>query len=230
MNCNDSMINNFILKKRNDPGRNFQVLAISNRHLCNQPFEDQIKRVCEWHPDALVLREKDLPEDEYKALAKNILDICKAYDVPCILHTYWKTALELGHDAIHLPLPLLRELSAESQKHLQSQNSTISQNFHVTDFHKIGTSVHSVEDAMEAERLGATYVTAGHIFTTDCKKGLPPRGLDFLKNVCDAVTIPVYGIGGIKFDPQQWNSLKKTRCLRRVYYVRNDAALKLHLF
>lgn len=65
------------------------------------------------------------------------------------------------------------------------------------------------EDAMEAERLGATYVTAGHIFTTDCKKGLPPRGLDFLKNVCDAVTIPVYGIGGIKFDPQQWNSLKK---------------------
>ena len=112
MNCNDSMINNSMLKKMNDPGRNFQILAISNRHLCNQPFEDQIKRVCEWHPDALVLREKDLPEDEYKALAKNILDICKAYDVPCILHTYWKAALELGHDAIHLPLPLLRELSA----------------------------------------------------------------------------------------------------------------------
>ena len=177
MNCNDSMINNSILKKMNNPGRNFQILAISNRHLCNQPFEDQIKRVCEWHPDALVLREKDLPEDEYKTLAKNILDICKAYDVPCILHTYWKAALELGHDAIHLPLPLLRELSAESQKHLQSQNSTISQSFHVTDFHRIGTSVHSVEDAMEAERLGATYVTAGHIFTTDCKKGLPPRGL-----------------------------------------------------
>ena len=131
MNCNDSMINNSILKKMNSPGRNFQILAISNRHLCNQPFEDQIKRVCEWHPDALVLREKDLPEDEYKTLAKNILDICKAYDVPCILHTYWKAALELGHDAIHLPLPLLRELSAESQKHLQSQNSTISQSFHV---------------------------------------------------------------------------------------------------
>ena len=83
-------------------------LPFQNRHLCNQPFEDQLKRVCEWHPDALVLREKDLPEDEYKALAKSILDICKAYDVPCILHTYWKAALELGHDAIHLPLPLLR--------------------------------------------------------------------------------------------------------------------------
>ena len=40
-------------------------------------------------------------------------------------------------------------------------------------------------------------MTAGHIFATDCKKGLPPRGLDFLKSVCDAVGIPVYAIGGI---------------------------------
>ena len=64
-------------------------------------------------------------------------------------------------------------------------------------FKVIGTSVHSVEDAIKAEQLGATYMTAGHIFATDCKKGLPPRGLDFLKNVCDAVEIPVYAIGGI---------------------------------
>ena len=70
MNCNDSMINNSILKKRNDPGRNFQILAISNRHLCNQPFEDQIKRVCEWHPDALVLRRKRFARRRIQALAK----------------------------------------------------------------------------------------------------------------------------------------------------------------
>ena len=65
MNCNDSMINNSMLKKMNDPGRNFQILAISNRHLCDQPFENQIKRVCEWHPDALILREKDLTNTKH---------------------------------------------------------------------------------------------------------------------------------------------------------------------
>lgn len=37
-------------------------------------------------------------------------------------------------------------------------------------FKVIGTSVHSVEDAIKAEQLGATYMTAGHIFATDCKK------------------------------------------------------------
>ena len=72
----------------------------------------------------------------------------------------------------------------------------------------MGTSVHSVEDAIAAEKLGARYLTAGHIYVTDCKKGLPPRGLDFLHAVCEAVQIPVYGIGGIKIDEEQLRELK----------------------
>ena len=64
-------------------------------------------------------------------------------------------------------------------------------------FKEIGASCHSVEDALEAVRLGSTYLTAGHIFDTDCKKGLPGRGLDFLRAVCENVSVPVYGIGGI---------------------------------
>ena len=74
---------------------------------------------------------------------------------------------------------------------------------------KIGTSVHSTEQAQEAQELGASYVTAGHIYATDCKKGLQPRGLDFLRQVCAAVDLPVYAIGGIKFDETQWMSLKE---------------------
>jgi thiamine-phosphate pyrophosphorylase len=61
----------------------------------------------------------------------------------------------------------------------------------------LGVSIHSVEEAISAYQAGATYLTAGHIFTTDCKKDLPPRGLDFLHTVCTAVPIPVYAIGGI---------------------------------
>ena len=71
------------------------------------------------------------------------------------------------------------------------------------DFLAVGCSVHSVEEAKEAQKLGATYLTAGHIYTTDCKKGLPPRGLDFLREICNAVTIPVYAIGGIHAGTRQ---------------------------
>ena len=64
-------------------------------------------------------------------------------------------------------------------------------------FNCVGASVHSVSEAIEAQLLGATYLIAGHIFSTDSKKGVPPRGLPFLKDVCDAVSIPVFAIGGI---------------------------------
>ncbi len=64
-------------------------------------------------------------------------------------------------------------------------------------FELVGASVHSAAEAREAERLGADYVTAGHIFVTECKKNVMPRGISFLKEVIRAVSIPVYAIGGI---------------------------------
>ena len=67
-------------------------------------------------------------------------------------------------------------------------------------FSVIGASCHSVEQAQLAEKLGCTYITIGHIFPTDCKKDLAPRGTDFLKDICKSVSIPVYAIGGINSD------------------------------
>ena len=121
-----------------------------------------------------------MPEEEYFLLAKEVLEICRQYQVSCILHTYVEAARKLGHPCIHLPLFLLEKYQGK-----------------LGDFQETGCSVHSVEDALKAQQLGATYVTAGHIYTTNCKKGLPPRGLEFLGEVCNAVTVPVYAIGGI---------------------------------
>ena len=51
-------------------------------------------------------------------------------------------------------------------------------------------------------------MTAGHIYATDCKKGAPPRGLAFLEEVCRAVDIPVWAIGGIGLDGGQLAEVK----------------------
>ena len=82
-----------------------------------------------------------------------------------IIHFYSEVAEKLNCESIHLPLFKLKEIYEKLSK-----------------FKTIGTSVHSVEEAIEAQKLGATYISAGHIFATDCKKDLPPRGLEFLKN------------------------------------------------
>ncbi len=154
---------------------------ITNRKLCREDFFDRIRKIARSRPDGIILREKDLSEQEYVLLAEKIIPICEEFAVPCILHNFVHVAMQLNQKQIHLPLPVLRNLSPEEK------------NF----FSRIGCSCHSVEEAEEAVSLGANYLFAGHIFETDCKKGLPGRGLNFLENVCQAVSIPVYAIGGI---------------------------------
>ena len=151
----------------------------------------QTEKVAAAKPAAIILREKDLSEQEYRVLAADVKEICEAHDVPLILHSFYKAAARLDIRAVHLPLPLLRTMSDSEKKW----------------FSALGASCHSAEDALEAHRLGCTYITAGHIFATDCKKGVPPRGIDFLKEVCGSVDIPVYAIGGI--NPENAPSAKE---------------------
>ena len=157
------------------------ILCVTNRILCKENFLQRVEEIAANKPKGIILREKDLSEKEYKELAENVLMICKKYDVPCMLHSFIDVAMELGAENIHLPLHILRKMDEKTKE----------------TFKIIGASCHSVEEAIEAERLGCTYITAGHVFVTDCKKGLAPRGLEFLQNVCKSVSIPVYAIGGI---------------------------------
>lgn len=68
---------------------------------------------------------------------------------------------------------------------------------------KIGCSVHSKEEAVQKEKEGAHYLLYGHIFSTNSKKGMAPRGLDCLKEVVSSVHIPVVAIGGISPENMQ---------------------------
>lgn len=165
-----------------------QVVAVTNRSLTERPFLEQIRRVCEMHPDALILREKDLSEKEYEELAKEVMAICAEYQVPCILHTFWRVAEKLKCDTVHLPLPILRQFVLEkqnqkNQKYRESQNLSIPESQREI-IRKIGTSVHSTEQAQEAQELGASYVTAGHIYATDCKKDCSHGDLIFTSGLC----------------------------------------------
>ncbi len=61
----------------------------------------------------------------------------------------------------------------------------------------VGKSAHSVEAACKAAALGADYVIAGTIFASQSHPDTEPLGLDFLREVCAAVAIPVLAIGGV---------------------------------
>lgn len=62
----------------------------------------------------------------------------------------------------------------------------------------LGLSAADVDEAVEAEGRGAAYVGAGPVWETPSKPDADPAiGLDGLRAICDAVSIPVVAIGGI---------------------------------
>ena len=171
------------------------LIAVTDSASCPRPLPEQIEslaKLMELRPQAVILRAKSLDKAAYRTLALQAQQSCEAAGIPLILHSDWQLARELGISMLHLPLALLRQISEYEHAY----------------FTWLSTSVHSVGEAQEAQALGATVLIAGHIYTTQCKAGLAPRGLGFLQAICSAVSLPVYAIGGIGFDAAQHAELQ----------------------
>lgn len=153
----------------------YKKIAITNRKLCADILE-QIEKLNKSDFDYIVLREKDLSYGEYVALAKKAIEISPKI----ILHSFTDACEELEYEKIHLPF----EIFKKEIKRLKCYDI-------------IGVSTHSINEAVMAEKLGASYITYSHIFDTKCKEGLEPKGLLALKEVCESINIPVYALGGI---------------------------------
>ena len=171
---------------------------ISNRKLCeNENLEKQIEKIFlayekkiilkNFEIVALTLREKDLNKNEYLKLIEKVYPICQKYKINLILHQNYDLNLDEKYDieGIHLSYSIFKSLNQNIKAEL------------IKKYKRIGVSVHSLDEAKEVENLGASYVIAGHIFKTDCKKGLEPRGLNFTKDISSTLTIPIFAIGGI---------------------------------
>lgn len=157
----------------------FKIICVTDRNLCQEDFLIRIEKIASAKPDKIMFRDKNCKDDDYVKTAFNILNISDKYDVPCSMYRKFDK-----FSNIHMTMPMLQHIRLKDMNFINLA----------------GASVHSVEEAVEAEKMGVDYVIAGHIFETDCKKGLAPRGLEFLNQVCNAVKIPVYAIGGINVD------------------------------
>lgn len=101
------------------------VIAITNRKLCQRDFLEQIKRVCEAGPKAIILREKDLSEKEYTKLAEQVYNITNIYNVRLIIHTYISVAEELGLDTVHMSLQYFRKYKEYTDGIADANNTSV---------------------------------------------------------------------------------------------------------
>jgi len=133
---------------------------------------------------AVQLREKDLSQKELLDMAIWMRELTNEYGAFLFINDRVDVALSVRADGVHLgneslPVSAARKISGGGLL--------------------VGVSAHSAEQAFEAERDGADYVTVGPIYETTSKpmSGCP-LGIDALHAIRRKVRIPVYGIGGIR--------------------------------
>ena len=126
------------------------------------------------------------------------------------MHTHASVASKLGVSEVHLPFAKFMASGGESAINLRdlvkfdgasSDKDEISGicASNLTQNLKIGVSVHSLDQALSAQELGADYVVAGHIFDTPSHALERGKGTKFLREICEKLSIKTYAIGGINF-------------------------------
>ena len=102
------------------------------------------------------------------------------------VHNFADFALSAGVRNLWLPLGVLRSFSAAHGADFLRAN-----------FKKLVASCHSEAEAREALELGASAICLSHIFATDCKAGLAPKGINLIRAVREFFAGEIYALGGI---------------------------------
>jgi thiamine-phosphate pyrophosphorylase len=137
--------------------------------------------------DWIQLREKDLPG---RSLAELLREALRRVPAGCriVLNDRLDVACALGAGGVHLGR---ESLSVEDARRL-ARGRGATQDF------LVGASTHSLAAALSAEKAGADYLVFGPVYATPSKAQYgPPQGIERLREVCHAVSLPVLAIGGI---------------------------------
>ncbi|MFV1980988.1 MAG: thiamine phosphate synthase [Rhodothermia bacterium] len=133
--------------------------------------------------DTIQFRQKLGPVAHRLHEADLVSEVCRRKDVPLIVNDSIDIALAVDAAGIHLG-----QLDFPPQRARRV----------IGDARLLGVTVTTVDQAIEAARIGADYVGFGPVFNTTSKDNLGSiKGLAELAAVCDAVDIPVIAIAGI---------------------------------
>jgi thiamine-phosphate pyrophosphorylase len=149
--------------------------------------------------DWIQIREKDLPAREIASVVRDSLAVVKesrlrSASAPRILvNDRMDVAFTERAGGVHLGENSLPVHDVSKWIHALEKSAP-------RDF-LMGVSCHSLESAMATARDGADYIFFGPVFSTPSKAAFgAPQGLQRLKEVCSAVTLPVLAIGGITLE------------------------------
>ncbi len=162
------------------------LYAVTDRYWLNgETLYSQVEKALQGGATFIQLREKELDYDAFLEEAKEIKELCAKYHVPFVINDEVDIAVAVDADGVHVGQS---DMEAGNVREKLGPDKII------------GVSTQTVEQAILAEKRGADYLGVGAVFPTGSKADAVEVTHEVIKQITDAVSIPVVAIGGISKD------------------------------
>ncbi|MFZ5907367.1 MAG: thiamine phosphate synthase [Nitrospirota bacterium] len=163
------------------------LCCITDRSISRLSFGDMALRALEAGIGWIQYRDKESARRLLYEEAVRLRAVTREFNAVFIVNDHADIAYAVDADGVHLgqdDLPL-----NEARKIMKKKI--------------IGISAHSMEQAKEAEKMGADYIGFGPVFHTATKNAGTPKGIAMLREIRREIRIPLVAIGGITPDTIQ---------------------------
>lgn len=165
------------------PSIDYRLYLVTDRDLMSaDSLEEAVEAACRGGVTLVQLREKSVDDEEYLAIARSIKGICDRHGVPLIINDRPDIAAQAGAVGVHVGQ---EDLEASRARELVGPDAIV------------GVSAGSVDEALAAQAAGADYLGVGAITFTATKPEANVLTIDEMREIVDAVDIPVVAIGGV---------------------------------
>ena len=159
------------------------LYAVTDRAwVGRQSLYEQVECALKGGATCVQLREKELGDEAFLREAMELGALCRRYGVPFFVNDNVDIAVKCHADGVHVG----QEDMAAAQARLRIGEQMM-----------LGVSVHTVQEALEAVKNGADCLGVGAVFPTSTKADADVLPKETIREICDAVDIPVVAIGGI---------------------------------
>ena len=172
--------------KKDDLFAALRLYAVTDRSwLGNGTLSDAVEAALRGGATMVQLREKSLTQADFLQEAKTLAALCARFQIPFLINDNLEIALACNADGVHVGQD---DMAPQKARALLGPGKIL------------GVSAHTVDQALAAEKTGADYLGVGAVFSTATKQDAASVPLETVREICQAVSIPVVAIGGISAD------------------------------
>lgn len=167
---------------KKDVKKAMPLYLVTDRRWLKEPLIQTVEKAIQGGVTCVQLREKNFNHEQLIEEGKQLLALCHQYHIPLIMNDYVDMMLEIQADGVHVGQG---DMDAKKVREMIGPDKIL------------GVSVRTMEQALKAQQDGADYLGVGSIFVTHTKDDAKKVEIQTLKDICQAVDIPVIAIGGI---------------------------------